>query len=159
MKRRIYFGDFQHGRWPDPRELERYFIEAEGGGWPMAGGNDNWGFTIDGLDGTTHLPDEEDRVVVDLNMIGFPGRGVAFVYAKWDGRTKQRHDYASKGDMRRVKETVYAAQYTPVSVGTIVPFADAYRAVKEFMETDGELPRSIEWVSVDELPPRASPAR
>jgi hypothetical protein len=156
MKRDIYFGAFQHGRWPDPRELERYFIETEGGGWPTDGGNDDWGFTIDGLYGTAHLPNERDRVVVDLSMIGFPGLGVRLIYAKWDGRTQRRDDYASKGDLRRLNETVYAAQDTPVCVGTVIPFAEAYRAVKEFMETDGELPKCIEWISVDELPPARS---
>jgi hypothetical protein len=33
-----------------------------------------------------------------------------------------------------------------------VPFAIAWKAVKQFMETDGELPTSIEWVAASDLP-------
>lgn len=36
-----------------------------------------------------------------------------------------------------------------------MPFADAYRAVKEFMETDGELPTCIEWGPGVDIPDEA----
>jgi hypothetical protein len=45
----------------------------------------------------------------------------------------------------RLNEIVYSLQETPVSAGLFVSFADAFRVVKEFMETDGELPTCIEW--------------
>ena len=161
MKREIYFADLERDLWPDPRELERYFKEPDvrelernfrEGGWPIVGGNDNWGLKIDGLDGTQDLPRQEDRVIVHLIMIGHPRHGVSFVYDRWDGRTKQAIQYTSKGDMRRIREIYRAVQDTPVFVGTFIPFADAYRAVKEFMETDGGLPKSIEWIPTDDLP-------
>jgi hypothetical protein len=136
--------------------LERYFVEAEGG-WPLVGGNDNWGLTIDGLEGTEDLLRPEDRVTVHLNMIGHPGHGVAFVHDRWDGRTKQAIQYTSKGDLRRIREIYHAVQDTPVFVGTFIPFANAYRAVKEFMETDGELPKSVEWIPTGDLPWEALP--
>jgi hypothetical protein len=46
---------------------------------------------------------------------------------------------------------------TPLSVGLFIPFPTTWRAVKEFMETDGELPASIEWIAVADLPPETFP--
>jgi len=37
-------------------------------------------------------------------------------------------------------------------VGLYVPFEAAWHAVKEFIETDGALPKSIAWISDDDLP-------
>ena len=78
-------------------------------------------------------------------MTGHPGLGVRISYARWDGRTKQKLDYELKGDWSRVKEIVYSLQGDPTSVGSLVPFADAYQVLKEFIETGGELPTCIEW--------------
>ena len=44
------------------------------------------------------------------------------------------------------------AQRSP-SYRLFIPFAPAYQAVKEFIETDGELPKSIEWIANKNLPP------
>ena len=38
-----------------------------------------------------------------------------------------------------------------------MPFPNAWKAVKEFIETDGELPKSIEWIASSDLPPEAYP--
>jgi len=46
---------------------------------------------------------------------------------------------------------------TPLSVGLFVPFPVAWKAVKEFIETDGELPTSIEWVANSDLSPETFP--
>jgi hypothetical protein len=45
----------------------------------------------------------------------------------------------------------------PLSVGLFVPFPVAWKAVKEFIETDGELPTSIEWIASSDLPPETFP--
>ena len=42
-------------------------------------------------------------------------------------------------------------------IGLYIPFERAFAAVKEFIETDGELPKSIEWIANRELPPNAFP--
>jgi hypothetical protein len=44
-----------------------------------------------------------------------------------------------------------------LSVGLFIPFPVAWKAVKEFMETDGELPRSIEWIATGDLPAQTFP--
>ena len=38
-----------------------------------------------------------------------------------------------------------------------IPFAKAWPAVKEFMETEGQLPKAIEWVRAEDLPPKTFP--
>ena len=43
-----------------------------------------------------------------------------------------------------------------LSVGLFVPFPVAWK-VKQFMETDGELPDSIEWIATKDLPPETFP--
>jgi hypothetical protein len=47
----------------------------------------------------------------------------------------------------------------PLPVGFFVPFEVAWKAVKEFLETDGRLPEGIEWAAHNELPPNAFPDR
>jgi hypothetical protein len=155
MKIRTYFAEYSGFDWPNPRDLERYFRDPRGNAWPREGGNDNWGLWAEGLDGTDALPNEDDQVFVSLTMTGHPGLGVRISYAKWDGRTKQKLNYESKGDWSRVKEIVYSLQGDPTSVGSLVPFADAYQVLKEFIETGGELPTCIEWTEGAPVPPEA----
>jgi hypothetical protein len=38
-----------------------------------------------------------------------------------------------------------------------IPFRTAWPAVREFIETDGELPTSIEWIASSDLPPETFP--
>ncbi|MNC98194.1 hypothetical protein D3C83_160840 [compost metagenome] len=42
-------------------------------------------------------------------------------------------------------------------IGLFIPFPVAWKAVKEFMETDGQLPKSIEWVANRDLPTNTFP--
>ncbi|MDZ4056618.1 MAG: hypothetical protein U1D69_06550 [Polynucleobacter sp.] len=46
---------------------------------------------------------------------------------------------------------------TASSAGFFISFAEAWKAVKEFIETDGELPKSIEWLASEDIPPEAFP--
>jgi Immunity protein Imm1 len=49
--------------------------------------------------------------------------------------------YSSKGDLNRLREWVVSTHDTPLPIGLFVPFETAWEAVKEFIETDGELPK------------------
>jgi Immunity protein Imm1 len=69
----------------------------------------------------------------------------------------QEASHYPRGDLSRLLEFVYSMHGTPLSVGLFVPFKTAWSAVKEFIETDGELPKSIEWVAGRDLPPEAFP--
>jgi hypothetical protein len=155
VRRDIYFGDFSGPYWPDPCNLERYFLDPTGEAWPHEDGNDSWGLSAEGLHGTEHLVDKSEQVSVHLFMTGYPDLGVAFGYAKWDGRTREKVDLQSKGDLQREREIVYSLQGDPTSVGSFVPFADAYQVVKQFIESDGELPTCIKWGRGPDIPEQA----
>ena len=62
--------------------------------------------------------------------------------------------------MSRLREVVYTSHGDPMPAGRLyIPFAEAFKAVKEFIEADGELPKSIEWIANKDLPPNTFPER
>ena len=156
MKRSIYFDTFDQDSWPESHELEPYFLAPKGQQWSYLGGNDNWGLTAKGVDGTDHLEPNKGRINVFLYMIGHPELGVLLVYQKKGGGINE--DFSSKGDISRLKEWVRTLQGDQMPVGLFVPFEGAWEAVKEFMDTDGDLPKSIEWVENSTLPEGTFPA-
>lgn len=151
MKKTIYFDRFRWSDWPSPSELEPFFLAPRGGEWSYRGGNDSWGLDVKGMYGTAELP-EAQQVCASLTMIGNPELGVYLAFDNWDGRVRKKYSYISKGDLRRLGEFVTSLHETPLSVGLFVPFVVAWKAVKQFMETDGEFPDSIEWVAAGDLP-------
>jgi hypothetical protein len=52
---------------------------------------------------------------------------------------------------------VRSSHGSPLPVGLFIPYEKAWSAVKEFMETDGALPTSIEWIANRDLPPNTFP--
>lgn len=156
MIKSTYFDNFSGSGWPDPSQLQPYFLAPKGKEWSYRGGNDHWGLDVQGLYGTDGLP-SADRVNVHLHLIGNPEYGVLLSYDKWDGRIRRKDGYNSKGDLRRIGEHVRSSHGTKLPIGLFIPFASAWTGVKEFLETDGELPKSIEWVATRDLPPGAFP--
>lgn len=152
----IYFDAFDGDGWPTAKQLEPFFVAPAGKEWSYKGGNDSWGLDAQGLYGTENLA-RIDRVNVHLYMTGNPLHGVYLQYDKWDGRTKKKETYNSKGDLRRLREFVRSLHGTPLSVGLFIPFFEAWEVAKEFIETDGELPKSIEWIANSDLPPETFP--
>lgn len=157
MKKGTYFDRFDRNGWPTLGELEKYFLAPKGQEWSYQGGNDSWGLDAQGLYGTEHLP-RRNQVNVDLYMFGNPAHGVYLQYSKWDGRIKREDSYNSLGDKARLREFVRTMHGTPLSVGLFIPFAAAWKAVKEFIETNAELPMSIEWIASRDLPPETFPS-
>jgi hypothetical protein len=156
MIKRTYFDHFEQSGWPAPRQLESYFLAPTGQEWSFRGGNDSWGFDAQGLYGTEGLS-EGERVNVHLYMIGHRTHGVYLQYDKWDGRVRRKFCYNAKGDMSRLHQFVHSMHGTPLSIGLFLPFPTAWIAVKEFIENDGELPKSIEWIEARDLPPDTFP--
>jgi hypothetical protein len=154
--RTIHFDNFPRQGWPAPDELRRFFLAPKGQEWSFQGRNDSWGLDIQGLRGTGGRA-EIDQVGVHLYMVGNRDLGVYFIYDKWDGRIRHKYKYAAKGDLSRLGEFVESLHETPLSVGLFVPFPKAWMAVQEFMETDGELPTSIEWIATRDLPSKTFP--
>ena len=97
------------------------------------------------------MPRFKGRIDIKLSMWGHPDHGVLLIYEKVGGGHME--GLGSKGDMSRIREWVRSLHDTPLPVGLFVPFSVAWKAVKEFMETEGKLPTSIEWVKGSDLPP------
>ena len=155
MRKYMYFASERAWRWPSPRELEPYFLAPPGKEWSYSGGNDSWGLRAEGLHGTEGLELGKGRVDAELAMWGHPQHGVLLIYSKWGGGYKDT--YSSKGDLTRLGEIVRTLHGDPMPAGLYIPFREAWKAVKEFIETDGELPKSIEWVRNRDLPPNTFP--
>jgi len=154
MRKSCSFHEFYDPDWPAPDQLKKYF--SAGGGLWASHGNDNWGLGAEGLYGTEALPHRES-VNVELRMTGSPEHGVTLDFARWDGRIQRWDSYFSKGDLSRLGRFMYSLQGDPYSLALFIPFEEAFKAVKEFIETDGELPTSIEWVAGKDLPPETFP--
>lgn len=151
MKKDIYFDRRFGPGWPPLDELEPYFRPPpHGRGWFHKSGNDSARLDLIEVEGSEHLPEGKGRIDVELSMWGDPEHGVLVIYSKIGGGYNE--NYSSKGDMSRIREWVRTTHDDPMPVGLYVPFAKAWLAVKEFMETEGRLPTSIEWVKNSDLP-------
>lgn len=155
MRKEGYFDTHWGSGWPDPKQLERYFLATPGQRWTFETGNDSWGLGLEGVDGTEHLEEGKGRIDIRLSMWGHPVHGVLLIYEKLGGGHKQV--CSSKGDLSRLREWVRGMHGTPLPVGLFISYEKAWQAVKEFMETDGALPTSIEWIANRDLPPKTFP--
>jgi hypothetical protein len=155
MRKSTYFNSTETRGWPDPQTLKPFFA-IEGDQWFHKTRNDGAVFSAEGL----YRTEKEDslsgkRVDLDLTLYGIPGVGVLLIYHKYGGGYQE--EYTSKGDISRLREWVRNLHQTPLPVGLFIPFPKAYDAVKEFIETDGQLPKCIEWVANKDLPPGTFP--
>jgi hypothetical protein len=155
MKKRIYFDVFDGRGWPTPRDLEPYFLGSSGQRSSFESDNDCWGLSAEGVDGTEHLPEGQGRIDIRLTMVGNPDRGVLLQYRKMGGR--HGDTYYSRGDLSRLREWVVTKDGDLRPIGLFVPFERAWAAVKEFIERDGALPKSISWIAGRDVPDYAFP--
>jgi hypothetical protein len=156
MRKHTYFASRPSEGWPDPKDLESYFLAPPGKRWFFETGNDSAGLDVEGVDGTEHLEPNKGRIDIHLEMWGHPTLGVLLIYSKRGGGLRSM--FTSKGDLKRLRELVRSTHDTPLPVGLFVPFEEAWKAVKEFIETDGQrLPTSIEWIANRDLPENTFP--
>ena len=59
--------------------------------------------------------------------------------------------------MKRLREWVMTHDGDLMPIGLFVPFERAWTAVKEFIEKDGALPKSIPWIADRDVPDYAFP--
>lgn len=158
MIKYAYFHTFRDESWPAQEFLKPYFKNPphDAISWFPNSGNDSGVIRLEGLDATEHLPWGRGRKDIELTMWGRPELGVLMQYARYGGGVP-RQDWFSKGDMSRIREWVRSLHSTPLPVGLFIPFDRAWLAVKEFMETEGQMPTSIEWVNSTELPENTFP--
>jgi hypothetical protein len=155
MRKTAYFASEPREGWPDPKELQSYFLSPPGRRWFFETGNDGASLSLEGAFGTGRLGLDEGRIDVDLEMWGNPELGILLVYSR---RTKHRSEtHLSKGNMARLHECVRTLHDDPMPVGLYVPFETAWKAVKQFIETDGQLPTGIAWIASRDLPPDTFP--
>lgn len=155
MRKHVYFDEFWGDYWPSVDDLRPYFLAPRGKEWFYTGGNDSGGLSLKGLLGTEHLPYGNGQKCIELSMWGNPELGVLLQYARFGGEPRQ--DCFSKGDMRKIRQWVRSLHDTPLPIGLFIPFDRAWLAVKEFIETEGQLPTSIAWVNSDDLPDHTFP--
>jgi hypothetical protein len=155
MEKWMNFPAFHGPGWPSPSQLEHYFLTSSGRREAFEIGNDCWGLSGIGVHGTENLPPGKGRINLGLTILGDPDHGVLLHYRKGGGVYKD--SFYSKGDLTRLREWVETAADDLFPVGLYIPFETAWKAVKEFIETDGQLPKSIEWVAGDDLPADAFP--
>lgn len=155
MRKSAYFASDWYDNWPKPDELKRYFLGPHGRQWFAVDGNDGASLSAEGVDGTAHLEEGKGRIDLALMMWGNPDLGVLLIYRKYGGGFQEA--FTSFSDLNRLGEFVRTLHRDKMPVGLYIPFEEAWKAVKEFIETDGELPRSIKWVANKDLPPDTFP--
>lgn len=155
MIRRAYFDSFEGRGWPRLDWLRPYFLGPPDRRWFESEGNDSATLSLEGLEGTEGLLLHEGRKDIQLGMWGRADLGVLLIYTKWGSGPRQ--DFSSKGNLSLLQQWVRSLHDTPLPVGLFIPFESAWEAVKEFIETDGELPTSIEWIANRDLPPNTFP--
>jgi hypothetical protein len=151
MYKHSYFNSTNFEGWPNPAEVAPFFL-GPSPRWFTTGGNDGGMFTAEGVDGSAHLPKFAGRIDLYLRMDGFPDRGVMLMYHKFGIGTGIGEARFSKGDQSLLRQHVRTLYGSFVPLGLIIPFEQAFPAVKEFLENDGRLPKSIAWVHSNDLP-------
>lgn len=152
MRKRFTFDSFGDAPWPPSEVLAPYFIDPQRRDELFAQQRCDGVFSIEGLEGTGHLDPKNGRVDVRLFLTMLPGYGASLQHSKWDGRIQQKTSLASKGDVGRLAEYIPSFHGSPMPIGLFIPFEQGWAAVKEFLEGNGDLPRSIEWISLADVP-------
>lgn len=154
MRKLIFFERFEFD-WPNPEELKPFFFAPPGKQWFDYGGNDSALISCQGLEGTEHLQVGRGRIDADLLMWGNPSLGVMLIYTRLGGDNPI--GFTSKGDLARLREYTRTSHGDLRPIGLFIPFEQAWLAVKKFMETEGEFPDNIAWISNKDLPPDIYP--
>jgi hypothetical protein len=154
MKKMTDFRDYEGPGWPDQKWLAPYFLTAAGRQRAFGTGNNHWCVTAEGVDGTEDLPFDK-RIDINLHIIGKSELGALLLYDRvsmTDG-----YAYYSLGNPKMLRTLVRAKQVSLMPVGLFIPFEQALKAVMQFIEKDGALPKCIEWVASADLPEGSFP--
>lgn len=155
MEKTAYFDGHWGEGWPELTYIESRIIDAAGRAKYFERGQDGGSFFIEGPRGADNMMPQKGQLKTALYLHMNPDHGVKLQYSNWDGH--QLVTYHSKGDLGRLDEFARSFHDTPLSLGLFVTFDMGCRAVKEFIETDGALPKSIEWIANGDLPPGTFP--
>jgi hypothetical protein len=157
VRKEAAFDDHWGTGWPEISVVEQGLSDPEKLAHLFAKGRDGGCFSIEWIYDKANSAPQSELVGATLYMHLNPDHGIKLQYSKWDGRVGEKKTYHSKGDFTRLKQFVRSFHRTPLSIGLFVPFEKGRKAVKEFLESDGELPRSIDWIADDDLPSEIFP--
>jgi hypothetical protein len=149
MKKTTYFLEHPGLGWPDERWLAPYFLTPAGRHEAFAIDNDCWGVSLEGVDGTENLPPQK-QIDINLTIVGNLDVGVLLFYDRWGDLFEKA--FYSKGDQSKLYTWVRTRHGDRRSVGFFIPFDQAFRAIMQFIRTDGARPTCIEWVRAIDLP-------
>ena len=90
-----------------------------------------------------------------MGMWGDPHLGVLLYYESI--RNKQWTNCYSIGDPALQQKWTRTLHGDLMPAWLYISFRDAWPPVKEFMETDGELPKCINWINSRDIPPNTFP--
>jgi hypothetical protein len=155
MRRRANFDSHWGRGWPSLDFLKPYFFAPKGKEWFYSEGNDSASFTLEGVEGTEHLEFGNGRVNISLNMWGHPEHGVLMIWVR--SGPPRRIDYYSVHDTARLNQYVNSLHGDPHPIGLYIPFAEAWKAVEDFLLNDGARSTRITWVAGNDLPADAFP--
>lgn len=154
MIKRISFDTYDRQGWPSPAALEPYFLTFSGRQKAFNADNDSWSLRVEGIEGTEHLPEWQGRIDLVLTVVGNLEHGVMLCHQRFDS---DGIGHYSRGDLTKLDRWIDSMQGDLIPIGLFIPFESVWRAVKEFMEQHGALPRSIPWVAYPDLPGNAFP--
>ena len=157
VKKEAAFDDHWGKGWPEISVVEQNLSDPEKLAQLFSQGRDGACFSIEWTYDKKNSAPQSELVGATLYMHINPTHGIKLQYSKWDGRIGEKKAYHSKGDLTRLREFVRSFHRTPLSIGLFVPFETGRKAVKEFLDTEGELPRSIDWILDDDLPSEVFP--
>ena len=157
IKKEAAFDDHWGRGWPDINTVDQCLTDPAKLAQLFANGCDGGCFSIEWIYDKTNSAPQSELVGATLYMHMNPDYGIKLQYSKWDGRIGEKKIFHSKGDLTKLKQFVRSFHRTPLSIGLFVPFEVGRKGVKEFLDTDGELPRSIDWISEDDLPSEVFP--
>jgi len=155
MRKQAFLDRHYSGYWPNLAEVRRYFSAPAEQQGSLASGHGSVLLSVEGVNGTAQLELGKGRIDIELSIWANPKHGVVVIYSKCG--PEHRVNYSSQGDLSRLHEFVRSNHGTRLPVGLFIPLEKACEAVKEFIETDGALPKSIEWIANRDLPPNSFP--
>lgn len=155
MEKTAYFDGHWGEGWPELNYVESRITDAASRTRLFERGQDGGSFFIEGFNDAENWIPQNGQCKAALYLHMNLDCGVKLQHSKWDGRRLIIHN--SKGDLGRLGEFVRSLHDTPLSLGLFISFDLGWRAVKEFLQTDGALPKSIEWVANSDLPPETFP--
>ncbi len=154
MKKITIFPGYEGPGWPDEKWLAPYFLTLAGRHEVFSIRSNHWCVTAEGVDGTEDLAFDK-QLNINLHIIGKPDLGVLLLHDRVSAA--DGHAYYSLGNPKMLRTLVRATQVSLMPAGLFIPFEQALKAIMEFVQTNGALPKCIEWVASADLPEGSFP--